>query len=56
MIMDNSLDNSVISPPIGLHEALNLFILHQIHGYAPFMFEQDDGTYIVHRGEQVMVA
>lgn len=32
-------------------DALNLLILYQIRGYLPYMSEQGDGTYIVHRGE-----
>lgn len=56
MITDDCPADSEISPPIERHDALNLFIFHQIRGYAPFMLEQDDGTYIVHRGKFIMLA
>lgn len=48
-------ENIEISMPLDVHNALNLFLLHQIHGYSPCMVEQDDGTYVVHRGERIQI-
>lgn len=41
------------SSPLPVHEALNLLILHQIRGHAPYMEEEKEGAYIVHRGEKI---
>lgn len=50
----NHLADSEESPPIGRYVALELFITHTMRGYAPYMVEQNDGLFIVHRGERLV--
>ena len=45
-----------VSRPLERTDALNLFIIHQLRGHLPYLVEQEDGTYIVHRGERMETA